>query len=298
VRLAVAIAAALLAQAAAGAAAGGGDEDDFVVIPQRGRFKLPATKPTPARARAAADADVTLCEACHAVEGWGRVRFNHDPTGFPLRGAHIAVACGGCHAKGFEVPVADSCSGCHRDRHAGEFGVHCEGCHDDRSWRPLFEADAHRRTNFPLVGKHALIPCQECHGNQRDRRFAGAAVACASCHQADFLRTGATSIDHTVAGFSRECQTCHNTWRFSPARLPSHDACFRISSGAHHDIRCLGCHSSLGAATFTGACNTGTFTCSGCHAHACAKSDRQHTQVMGYVCGDPKCYQCHNLGAP
>jgi hypothetical protein len=287
---------ALLSGGLAGAAAGGdddagGDRDDFVIVPRRAQPKLTA----PGQRRAAASAGVTRCAACHQVEGWGKVRFNHDPTGFPLRGAHVAVACGSCHPKGFDVPVADSCAGCHRDRHAGEFGMHCEGCHDDRSWRPLFGADAHRRTAFPLVGRHALIPCQQCHGNMRDRTFAGAAIGCAACHQADYLRTAATSIDHTAAGFSRECQTCHSTWRFSPARLPAHDLCFPISSGSHHGIRCLGCHTSLGAPAFTGACATGTFTCSGCHTHACAKSDAQHANVMGYACADPKCYQCHRL---
>ena len=137
------------------------------------RVGLPG-KPAAATAGAGAHATTTRCAACHRVEGWEKVRFNHDPTGFPLRGAHTAVVCGQCHGKRFDTPVADTCGGCHRDRHGGEFGLHCEGCHDENSWRPLFQADAHRRTNFPLVGKHALIPCQECHGNLRDRSFARA----------------------------------------------------------------------------------------------------------------------------
>ena len=241
------------------------------------------------------DSTVTQCAACHQVEGWQKVRFNHDPTGFPLRGAHTDVTCGACHPKGFDVPVADVCSGCHRDRHAGEFGLQCEGCHDDQSWRPLFQADAHRRSNFPLVGKHALIPCQECHGNMRDRSFERAPVGCISCHAADFQQTRLTSIDHVAAGFSQECQTCHDTWRFAPARFSGHDTCFRIASGPHHGIRCLNCHRSLTGVSLSGACMTGTFFCSGCHEHECAKSDQQHTDVMGYECTDAKCYQCHQI---
>jgi len=250
----------------------------------------------PARPERSAGDESTRCAACHMVGGWEKVRFNHDPTGFPLRGGHESVACAACHARGFDVPVPDTCGGCHRDRHAGEFGVTCEGCHDDRSWRPLFDADAHRRTNFPLTGKHGLIPCQQCHGDLRDRTFGRAAVTCVACHRSDYDATRATSIDHGAAGFSLECQTCHSTQRFWPARLPQHGACFRIASGPHHGIRCLGCHTSLGAgATFSGACATGTFTCSACHAHACAKSDAQHTNVMGYQCSDPKCYECHKI---
>lgn len=237
----------------------------------------------------------TRCAACHLVDGWEKVRFNHDPTGFPLRGAHVAVACGGCHPKDFVVPVADTCAGCHRDRHAGEFGAFCEGCHDSQSWRPLFDADAHRRTNFPLVGKHALIPCQQCHGDMRDRTFTRAPVRCVGCHQTDYAQAGLRSIDHVAARFSLECQTCHDTRRFLPAQLPGHGTCFRIASGSHHGIRCLGCHSNLTGATVTGACATGTFSCSGCHTHECARSAPQHTNVMGYECTDSKCYTCHKI---
>jgi hypothetical protein len=269
------------------------DAGDTVILPRRARPNLSA----PGR-RAAVEAEgATRCGACHMVEGWERVRFNHDPTGFPLRGVHVDVACNGCHgAKGFDTPVPDTCAGCHRDRHGGEFGLHCEGCHDEKSWRPLFQADAHRNTNFPLVGRHALIPCTECHGNLRDRRFTQAAVRCDACHEADFMRTGATSVDHMTNNFSRECQTCHNTFRFFPAIVRAHDTCFRVSSGSHHGIRCLGCHTSLPTVTFTGTCATGTFTCSECHSHTCTHSDIQHKTVMGYQCANAKCYECHKLG--
>jgi hypothetical protein len=239
--------------------------------------------------------EVTRCAACHVVEGWSQVRFNHDPTGFPLRGAHTSVACGGCHPIGFDTPVPDTCAGCHRDRHAGELGTFCQGCHDERSWRSLFDADVHRRTNFPLTGKHGFIPCQQCHGNMRDRAFSRAPVSCAGCHRMDYDTSGARSIDHAAAGFSLECQTCHSTIRFWPARLSEHGTCFRIASGPHHGVRCLGCHTSLATATVTGACATATFTCTGCHEHACPKSDAQHVGVMGYQCSDSKCYECHKI---
>jgi hypothetical protein len=266
------------------------DGDDMPIVKRKPRpgLSVPGRRGNQANS-------VTRCGACHMVEGWEKVRFNHDPTGFPLRGAHVDVACNGCHGQGFDKPVADTCSGCHRDRHAGEFGLHCEGCHDEKSWRPLFNADAHRSTNFPLVGRHALIPCNECHGNMRDRVFAQAAVRCDACHEADFIRTSAISIDHTSNNFSRDCQTCHNTFRFFPASMRQHDTCFTISSGSHHGVHCLGCHTSLGLVTFTGACGTGTYDCSDCHSHACARSDMQHKTVPGYECANARCYPCHKL---
>ena len=286
-------AAVVLATIALGHRAAASDDDDVRDTPiVRKRPSLSA----PGKRIATEAQGVTRCGACHMVEGWEKVRFNHDPTGFPLHGAHVDVACSGCHGKGFDKPVADTCSGCHRDRHASEFGLHCEGCHDEKSWRPLFNADAHRSTNFPLVGRHALIPCTECHGNMRDRVFAQAATRCDACHENDFLRTSTISIDHTANNFSRDCQTCHNTFRFFPASMRQHDTCFRISSGSHHGVRCLNCHTSLSMVTFTGACGTGTYDCAGCHTHACARTDLQHKTVMGYECANAKCYECHKLG--
>jgi hypothetical protein len=238
----------------------------------------------------------TRCAACHVVASWAQVRFNHDPTGFPLHGAHQEVRCRDCHPRDFAVKVADSCSGCHRDRHAGELGLRCEGCHDDVSWRPLFQADAHRRGNFPLIGKHALIPCQECHGNLRDATFSRAPLECVSCHRADYQRAALTSVDHVAAGFGTDCRSCHDSARFTGARFDGHDPCFPISAGSHRGIACLKCHTSLSSFTVSGACNTRTATCASCHTHDCARSDRQHEGVMGYECRDRKCYECHRAG--
>src|SRR5450432_3964208 len=106
----------------------------------------------------------TKCSACHVTASWTDVRFNHDRTGFPLKGQHSAVDCRGCHAVDFTVPIARQCVACHFDAHAGDLGSRCEGCHDESSWRTEFNPDAHRLTDFPLMGAHGVMPCQECHG--------------------------------------------------------------------------------------------------------------------------------------
>jgi len=293
--------AAAIVIAALAAALPASGADDFP-MPRRRPSKLMGVKrPKPAPAGVAADPDATHCAACHVEDGWQKVQFNHDRTGFPLRGGHAAVTCGACHPRGFDVPVADACSGCHRDRHAGEFGTQCEGCHEDKSWRPLFQADAHRRTAFPLVGKHGLIPCEQCHGNMRDRAFVGAPIACASCHQADYERTRVTSVDHVANNFSRDCQTCHNTWRFFPVRMAAHDVCFPLVP--HRGIRCLNCHTNLPPIVFNPMCTppSGTATCTGCHEHECVRSDAQHANIdpvkrAMYQCADTSCYACHRDG--
>ena len=256
----------------------------------------------PRRARAVAPASpsaATNCAACHVETGWTQIRFDHERTGFPLEEAHARLGCRACHQRDFRARVPDSCSGCHRDRHAGELGLHCEGCHDENSWRnTLFGPDTHRFTSFPLTGKHAVIPCRECHGDLRDMTFSRAPVPCVGCHRVDYEAARSRSVDHVAAGFDTACQTCHSTWRFSPARFEAHDLCFLVSTGPHRAIPCAQCHTTVTGLALSGSCATGTSRCVGCHAHECARSDQQHQNVMGYSCADRKCYECHQRSVP
>lgn len=236
----------------------------------------------------------TRCGMCHTPAGWSPAAFAHEKTGFPLKGAHQRADCKACHTAGFDSPLPASCGSCHRDAHRGDFGQRCEGCHDEASWKARFTADAHRRTAFPLVGRHALIPCNECHFEARDRRFSRNAVDCVGCHQQDYDRTALTTLDHAALGFSTTCRDCHNPWRFTgAATFPGHDACFRISSGHHAGMECRSCHTTLAGATLSGLCATNTAACTACHEHSCARTDGEHRDVAGYQCKDRKCYECH-----
>ena len=235
----------------------------------------------------------TRCAACHTASDWKDVRFAHERTGFPLEGRHVLVACKSCHPVGFTAPVKGACGFCHRDPHAGELGVRCVACHDASSWKSAFTADAHRRTNFPLAGRHAFIPCEECHGDRRDRSFARITVDCYACHQADYARAAVVAIDHVVAGFGTQCRQCHSPYRFSGAFFPAHDICFLLSSGPHAGIPCLACHTALTGASVTGACNTGTASCTRCHLPAAMAP--VHQNVLGYQPQDRKCYECHRF---
>lgn len=235
------------------------------------------------------------CAACHTEEGWNVARFAHERTGFPLEGRHVQAGCKACHASGFDVPVRGACGECHADPHAGEHGAQCGSCHDSSSWASRFGADAHRRTNFPLSGRHAFIPCEECHGNRRDRGFARATVECGACHQADYARAGLTSVDHVAAGFGMRCRECHSSWRFAGASFPAHDDCFLLSSGPHAGIACMSCHTQITGAA-AGGCSTGTAACSRCHA--CTDATARHQGVLGFECKDQKCYGCHRFALP
>ncbi|HEY3451640.1 MAG TPA: hypothetical protein VGK67_35100 [Myxococcales bacterium] len=237
----------------------------------------------------------THCEACHTVEGYAGAAIAHERTGFPLTARHAKAACKDCHARGFGQALPKNCAGCHRDAHQGQLGQRCEGCHETESWRSRFGAEAHRRTNFPLSGRHAFVPCEECHLDSRDRGFGRQTLACYDCHQADYLKTSVTLFDHVAAGTGTSCSDCHDPARFSPARFAAHDACFEISAGPHSGIRCLDCHTRLTGVTVTGACFSRTAACTNCHEHTCAQTDRRHDGVQGYQCKDRKCYECHRF---
>jgi hypothetical protein len=237
----------------------------------------------------------TRCNACHSTSGWKPVTFDHGKTGFPLEGRHLDISCAGCHVTGqdFKAPVATSCAACHKDVHAGEFGSRCASCHDARDWKSRFDFAAHQRTNFPLTGRHAAIACEECHLEQRDRRFTRATLDCFACHQADYQRTALTSVDHSRAGFGTDCKSCHFTSSFHNALFAAHRACFQIDAGPHAGITCLRCHTALTTATVSGACSGSDFSCIQCHA--CSKVQGDHDGVAGFQCKDRKCYECHSF---
>ena len=159
------------------------------------------------------------CDACHTPSGWSPAKFAHDKTGFPLQGRHVTVACGSCHRRDWQDPVPQSCAGCHTDPHTQEFGMLCRSCHTEADWQPLFLVDAHRRTNFPLSGRHATLPCEECHVEKRDRTFTRVTVACATCHARDAARATTTTLDHRL--LPATCQSCHFRRRACASTMPA-----------------------------------------------------------------------------
>jgi hypothetical protein len=240
----------------------------------------------------------TRCGTCHTAEDWKKVSFSHERTGFPLTGRHQVVTCQACHLGGrFDEPVAKACSACHRDVHARRMGARCDRCHDTGSWKEAsFGPEAHRRTNFPLTGRHAVIPCEQCHGDRRDRAFTRPTSQCIACHQADYDRTALGSIPHAGA-FPTDCRSCHSTWRFSPATWAEHDVCFAIRAGPHAGIKCKDCHQLPLPPVVAGQPLTCSppgppAHCTSCHTFPVQKP---HPPVPGYYFSDQRCYECHRF---
>lgn len=248
--------------------------------------------------------DDLACSGCHSVAGWkvasmtGATGFDHDRTGFPLRGAHVQRTCGDCHT-GTTRP-ATTCEGCHRDPHAGRVDGACQECHTASAWSDTGALERHRRTRMPLTGRHAQLDCVACHA-RTERTWSSPPVACWGCHAGDY-GDPATHPDHDGdpadplrAPFSRDCGRCHRTSGWNPALFdptalsrqrvaPAHDTWFVLSSGKHRDAACDSCHVDRR--------RPARVRCDGCHrdGELAAQHDRRPARSAA------ACLRCHPRG--
>jgi hypothetical protein len=210
----------------------------------------------------------TKCESCHDQSKWKTARFNHDKTKFPLRGGHVKVKCDACHVGSiFDDKIATTCLSCHKkdDVHKAQLGSRCEQCHSDTSWRRTSAFD-HDLTRFPLIGRHAIVPCEECHGTAS---YKGAPIACERCHK----------DEHHQGRLGPTCATCHNPngwrrWRFDHDKQTKYPL-----TGAHRGLNCEACHTAKNIAKISLST-----ICNDCH-----QSDDVHQGSFGRACD-----RCHS----
>ena len=246
------------------------------------------------------------CSACHTADGWnlsqsaGASGFDHDRTGFPLRGAHVQTSCGGCHT-GTAKP-ASNCESCHRDPHEGRQLGTCAECHTATAWTDTKTLEQHRRTRMPLTGRHALIACSDCHKRQGERMYSDTPADCFACHAKDYHAATVHPVHDGSDGhplFPHDCAQCHPTTSWSiafadPTTLPGntprlggpdHDVYFVLSTGSHRTAECTACHAD--------ARRMQLVRCDGCHADVTLRA--QHRQpVAPSALG---CLHCHPRGA-
>lgn len=209
------------------------------------------------------------CSECHSETGWKKVEFDHDKdTKFALRGAHDKVPCRDCHtAEEERNELATDCYSCHSDDdvHDGQEGEHCENCHNEHAWgeKVFFDHDLAR---FPLIGLHAVVPCEECHLSPTYQDTSG---ACIDCHESD---------DEHRQRLGPTCNRCHNPngwslWVFDHGTQTDY-----VLDGAHKGLACESCH----RVPVTGAIELLT-TCGSCH-----REDDVHQGSFGRQCD-----RCH-----
>lgn len=142
------------------------------------------------------------CQACHGLEDWKKLRFDHArDSSYPLTGKHEKAACASCHRPAADgvvryKPLAAACATCHADVHLGQLavkgqGTDCARCHGTAGWKePLLFKHDKPFTAYRLEGKHAKVACEKCHAavpvnGVPVRRYKPLPTACEGCH-ADF----------------------------------------------------------------------------------------------------------------
>jgi len=83
------------------------------------------------------------CDDCHKPDRWRLARFDHDMTGWPLRGRHFVTPCADCHSSQRWLGLNDQCWDCHAtdaarapawvDAH-GFSPSNCKDCHSQWKW--------------------------------------------------------------------------------------------------------------------------------------------------------------------
>ena len=226
------------------------------------------------------------CSNCHTTESWDRLKkdmeFDHDITGFPLIGTHAATACAQCHKSLVFSHIGINCADCHTDIHRGQFGIDCQTCHTPKTWEDREDVLAsHFNNGFPLLGVHAVVDCDACHIGQGQDEFTGTPTICQGCHIESYNST--TDPNHVLAGFSLDCQDCHqpysSSWREAHFE---HTAAFPLR-GAHALIDCSQCHAQGFAGT--------PAACLACHESAYNNSSDPPHLTLGFP---TDCERCHN----
>jgi hypothetical protein len=265
------------------------------------------------------------CQSCHPdhrgvdfnMVDWrplgGRQAFNHALAGWPLAGKHaqlprlvvdpesrrwLAAHAGARTFLGLSV----ACAACHADEHRGQVGRDCGQCHGDGDWKSTPRFD-HRRTAYPLIGKHAAVACGKCHPEKQDAEPAGFPrprsltylqlkpvehQACTTCHK-----------DPHKGSWGSGCVTCHSEAGWSAisrsyTEVPAsfHDQAKFPLRGGHAKAPCRACHGPFPGrpAKFKGLAHE---KCAACHADA-------HLGQLEAKGGSKRlrdCADCHGVDA-
>lgn len=198
------------------------------------------------------------CQSCHA-DHKGRdfeliqldeETFNHQATGFALRGAHKPLECIECHEAAPDFSGLESdCASCHEEPHGAaestrDLLTNCRTCHDAEDWevpqliKSIFDHDKPADADFPLHGQHADVACEDCHDAARFVPIGH--EDCTDCHD----------DPHGTQFAGRDCEDCHTT-EHKKFRTPNFDHSIWELVGAHGDLSCTSCHGRGKSAVYT-----------------------------------------------
>ncbi|MBK8244354.1 MAG: cytochrome c family protein [Saprospiraceae bacterium] len=199
------------------------------------------------------------CISCHSEHHglkfemirFDKKLFNHNSTGYELKGKHKTIDCRNCHKPDFiqdpeikknqttYLGLDPKCLTCHADYHQKTLSNDCIKCHNFNQFKPASEFN-HSRTDFPLTGAHLKVTCIECHkkeirNNVSFQKFASIDFqTCHSCHK-----------DPHDNKFGTNCKACHTDESFhkiKPTPQFNHNLTGFKLEGRHKSIDCRKCH--------------------------------------------------------
>lgn len=190
------------------------------------------------------------CRKCHNENSFNSVEglsdFNHEPTGFPLRGMHRAVQCNKCHTSGNYTKNLQyqRCTDCHSDYHENQFAENgispdCSECHTVNGFfHTSFGIEEHNRRNFALDGAHLATPCLSCHKKNPQEKwdFDNMGNQCVDCHKnihENYMNTKYLA--------DKGCENCHSVSIWNEIRFDHSQTDFQLQ-GKHTGVSCRECH--------------------------------------------------------
>lgn len=215
-----------------------------------------------------ADENHKECQTCHvehqgedyALIWWpdGKDGFDHNDTGYELKGKHRALKCEQCHSSKFIMEktrliepkkdlaktflgLSQECLTCHKDEHRAQM-ENCTTCHTMEEWKPA-EKFAHTSARYQLIGRHQTVACVKCHPVVRDNKWLDnpdynkfkdlTFGACTDCH-----------ADPHNNRFGPTCEKCHtpNGWSSVKTAAFDHSRTRFPLLGRHQEITCRQCH--------------------------------------------------------
>jgi len=216
--------------------------------------------------------------------------FNHNLTGFVLRGKHAQTDCNDCHKAAFIknpnlkkkastfLGLKQECLLCHADYHQGKLSSTCTNCHNFDSWKKAPGFD-HSKTRFPLLGEHKNVECIKCHktelvNGKTVQKFSSLQFTnCTPCHE-----------DVHKNKFGQNCKQCHTEESFafnkSMKAFDHNKTNFKLI-GKHLLVDCKKCHTGKSLTTPIKHQN-----CTDCHADY-HKAEFAHKGIS------PDCNECH-----
>ena len=226
------------------------------------------------------------CRFCHPehrgpdakLTELGDQSFPHEVVGYSLAGHQFTVTreafvCSDCHADDISKFDLQTCDTCHRlmdfgymTAHRLAFGSACLDCHDGAD--SLVSKFDHNRFVFKTVGKHAGLPCVQCHVDARSMAdLQAVSPDCYSCHYRDEPHDGR---------YGTSCGECHTENGWTPAKFDHDLSAFKLE-GEHAEAGCDSCHKN------------NVFVGTPADCYSCHQREDEHNGRFGTDCA-----ACHN----